>query len=222
MNAISRSKRFWAFGLLATMALLLLCTLQPAQQTRSALQKRGDPYGEGMGPASFDGNDNGDEENHPWWEKQNMKHFSRVWPGPDQEPSNTRNNCDTKAWLFWLSFGAHEHDFKRHRKERDILCVPDPAWKSDACTRAPDKPFNSFQFKAACQRQDFAVLNLQQYIDRAKTLTEEQRQRERLDFNIKEQIKERFRTDLTNACYQEAGGRLLCVFMASAYRIFHH
>ncbi|KAK8194731.1 hypothetical protein IWZ00DRAFT_189872 [Phyllosticta capitalensis] len=189
------------------------CALRPVQQTQTALQKRGDPRGE-----DNDGNDNGDEANHPWWEKQDKIHFAPIWPGPAKEPSNTRTKCDTKAWLFWLSFNAHQHDFERHRKARDILCLPEPAWKSDACTMAPDKPFNSFEFKAACQRRDFAMLNLRQYINRAKALTKEQREREKINFNIWKKIRERYRIDLDNACLQEAkGAKLFCRLVAKVY-----
>ncbi|KAK7532182.1 uncharacterized protein J3D65DRAFT_636031 [Phyllosticta citribraziliensis] len=86
----------------------------------------------------------------------------RKIPGPKTEPPF--EPCNRKDWVMWLSFGASHEEFWSHRDARDVSCLKDADWKSNGCAPLYNRPGLwpgiVWDFTVACQRKDFARLNL--------------------------------------------------------------
>ncbi|KAK7510595.1 uncharacterized protein IWZ02DRAFT_463935 [Phyllosticta citriasiana] len=194
MKAPTRSKRLCTLGLILALVVFFLCTIRPKQHHQQQdLDKRG-----GSPDLTTD---------IPIGKQWNKG----IILGPAEEPVDLAGRCDPREWVFWLSFTAHKNVFKTHRKDKQITCIPNKAWKSDACTRWWDKPF-SWDFKTGCQRRDFARLNLKPY---REELTQEAAQKK---VNLKEYVRRRFLNDLRSACKERRGSsRAFCRVAAFIY-----
>ncbi|KAK8158892.1 hypothetical protein IWX90DRAFT_13059 [Phyllosticta citrichinensis] len=167
------------------------------EKLKHTLHKRGDK----------DDDDNGDDAHNtlengwgavPEDLNDQRETAKRKIPGPKTEPPF--EPCNRKDWVMWLSFGAPHEEFWSHRDARDVSCLKDADWKSDACTGFIDRPgtffLEQFDFKIGCQRRDFARLNLPDFRNAF---------REEMGSMISFEpfIKERFAKDLTHMCNKE-------------------